>query len=258
MLEDSMHNKLLKYSSLKAIQILLVLSDKKEALGITDICKSTGLSAATVHRVVQELMECGFIVKDKKQKQYRIGFESIALAMQIKESDYLVESAKDELRRLNDLTNETVHLISLYDYEGVYIDKMETKNQIGLRSKIGKKLPLYCTGGGKSILAFQPKEWLRDYLKQTQLMKFTDQTITDKNLFFEELDMIRTKGFSIDNREHNPDIICVAAPIIPPSGKVMYSISVSAPDYRFSLDRAISFADEVKKSTQIIAKEIVY
>lgn len=248
--------RLKQYSSMKAIQILSAISYSESYSTVTELCEITGLSIATVHRILQELVECGFVVKDLEQKRYRAGFEAWSFAMRLKQTDYLHEAAKEEMTRLNDLSLETIHLIALEGEQGVYIDKLGAKNSIGLRSQIGRRIPLFCTGGGKVLLAHQTEAWVEGYLKRVPLEKYTETTIVTREALLKELEVVRVRGYSIDNREHHSDIICVAAPVFDHRGEVICSIGISAPDYRFSLEAALGYADEVTESAKIITAKL--
>lgn len=253
---ETYQHHLKQYSSMKAIQILSAISYSESYSSVTELCEITGLSIATVHRILQELMECGFVVKDQEQKRYRAGFEAWSFAMRLKQTDYLHEAAREEMVRLNDLSLETIHLIALEGEQGVYIDKLGAKNSIGLHSRIGRRIPLFCTGGGKALLAYQTKQWIENYLKRVPLERYTDNTIVTKEALLKELEVIRVRGYSVDNREHHSDVICVAAPVFDHKGEVLCSIGISAPDYRFSLDAALGYGDEVLKSAEAITQRL--
>ncbi len=247
--------KLGNYSSLKALQILETLSHSRSCLGITELSTATNLSASTIHRILQELVETGYVAKNEERK-YRLGFDAMALGMRMQASDFMVEVAEKEMRRLNDLSTETIHLIALNQYQGIYIAKLEAKNQIGLRSRVGWNLPLHCTGGGKAVLANQSEEWLRAYLKNEPRKRFTERTFVEEAALLEELARIRAQGYALDNREHHADVVCVAAPIFSAEHKALCAIGISAPDYRFPLDKAIFLADEVMASAAAVSRRL--
>lgn len=244
------------YSSLKALQILTALAKWKDSANLGDIAEATGLSASTVHRILQELLACGFVNRKGDSKQYQLGMEMMNLSLKVKLSDYLMEAAGDEMHRLNDLSLETIHLIAPDNDKAVYIGKLEAKNQIQLRSRVGYKIPLFCTGGGKLILAYEDRQWVERYLKNNPLIQHTSHTIINRSAFLRELGAIKKQGFSLDDREHNPDIVCIAAPIFGIDHGLAGTIGISAPDYRFPLNRALEFAEEVKKSGEAITRKM--
>lgn len=248
--------RLREHSSMKAIQILSAISYGDRYSTITEICAVTGLSVSTVHRILQELVECDFVVKDETQKRYRAGIEAWSFSMKLKQTDYLREATREEMTRLNDLSRETIHLIAVEGEQGVYVAKLGAKNSIGLQSQVGRRLPLFCSGGGKALLAWQSPQWMETYLKRVPLERFTERTITTQKELLKELEVIRVRGYALDNREHHNDIICVAAPIFDSNGDAVCSIGISAPDYRFSLDEAISYAGEVVKSAKRVTDRL--
>lgn len=243
-------------SSLKSLQIISALSICRSYMSVSELAEQTGLSASTIHRVLQELMTCGYVVKDEQLKKYRTGFEAMAMAMHLQTSDYFLEAAKSEMERLNDLSMETVNLHVLEGYQARFVGKLEAKNQIGLRSKVGWKIPLYCTSGGKVLLAWQPPKWLAEYFLKVPLKQFTDATITQEEHLRGELEKVRREGFAIDVREHNPDIICLAAPIFGGDGTIMGAIGIAAPDYRFSQEKALSYKQAVKSAAAVISERL--
>lgn len=254
--QKALQKKMSQYSSLKSIQIVSALLAVNDYLTISEIAQVTNLSASTVHRILQELLDCGYVVKDENQKKYCAGFESVAMAVNLKTSDYLLEAAKSEMDRLSELSLETVNLIALDGYQGVYIGKVDARNQIGLRSKVGWKIPLHCTAGGKLLLAYQTEQWLEEYCRQVPFKQYTDQTLVDEEKLREELNKIRLQSYGVDNREHNPDIICLAAPIFSDNGKIVATIGISAPDYRFPLEKALSYKDEIQKAASVVTDRL--
>ena len=245
-----------KYNSLKSLQILDALSRAQQFVGITALCEMTGLSASTVHRVLQDMVKAGYAVKGGGQKKYRAGLKSMSMAMRIKNSDYFIEVARAQMQRLNDLSAETVRLIALDGDEGVHLAQLDAKDHVGLRSQVGLKVPLYCTGGGKAILAHCTKDWLYQYLLRVPLVRFTDQTLQNRDDFYRELAQTAQRGYALDKGEYFPDTVSVAAPIFNADQTVECSIVVVAPEYRFSLEQARLLAPEVVASAREISRQL--
>lgn len=255
---NSFQAKMREYSSLKALQILMALNKFENESSISEIARYTDLSESTIHRILQELLECNFVEKDTKQKLYRIGFQTKQFAISVKTMDILIDASYEEIEHLNNVTKETINLIVPDGYSGVYLAKAEAQNQIRLRSKVGWKLPLYCSSGGKLILAYQTEEWLEAYFAAVNLEKLTHNTITDATMIRKELAEVRAQGYALDNREHNDDIICIAAPIFNAEGKILGTISISAPEYRFSLEKALSYKTVLMESVATISAKFGY
>ncbi len=245
-----------QYSSMKALQLLMALADCEGEVTLAELSALTGISASSAYRILQEMQHCGFVLKDDEQKKYRIGFEARLLSMQLQKTNFLYEAAKDEMTRLNDLSLETIHLIGEEDMEAVYLAKRGAKNSVGLHSAVGKRIPLYCTGGGKALLAWKSEHWLKNYLERTRLEAFTSHTITDEATLRRELEVIRIQGYSLDNHEHHSDVVCIGAPIFDVNNCVVATIGIAAPDYRFPLEKALSYTGELLRSAAAITENL--
>ena len=51
---------------------------------------------------------------------------------------------------------ETIALCSIENDEVLYIDQRSQGGPYGFRIEIGRRAPLHCTAGGKTLLAFAP------------------------------------------------------------------------------------------------------
>lgn len=251
--QEMFQKKLGGYATLKSVQILSALAFFQKECGIHDIAMLTGLSTSTIHRILCEFIGCGLAVKIGKK--YHCGV-MVRTLFQVTDDNYLLKASEREMDRLNDLTKETVHLIGQENYDAVYLAKRESQNQIGLRSIVGKHVPLYCTSGGKLLLAYQTPEWLQDYYAHIPLEKLTENTLVNPKDLEEELARIKKQGYAIDNSEHNPDVVCVAAPIFFPDGTLACTIGVATPKYRITDEKMKLFIRESVRSAKAITEHL--
>ena len=171
--------------------------------------------------------------------------------------EFTVTAAQPEMQKLNELTNETVHLMGISDGDVIYLDKLNTRHTLGLMSYIGKKNPMYCTSGGKCIMAFKAESWLTEYFVQhVPFHRYTKFTLTEPEQIRQALAQIRHDGYALDNCEHHDDLICVAAPIFDAQNNVIAAISVSAPSQRFSKEQAMQIAPLVRKCAQATSAKL--
>lgn len=250
--QEMFQKKLGGYASLKSVQVLSALAFFQKECGIHDIAELTGLSSSTIHRILCEFIGCGLAVKIRKK--YHCGVMVRALFQVVTDDNYLLKASEREMDRLNDLTKETVHLIGQENCDAVYLAKREAQNQIGLRSIVGKHVPLYCTSGGKLLLAYQSGEWLQAYYDRIPLEKLTENTLVTPEALEEELARIKKQGYAVDNSEHNPDVVCVAAPVFFPDGKLACTIGVATPKYRMTDEKMQLFIQESVQSAKAITE----
>lgn len=245
-----------QYPSLKALCILETLARNGSYIGINEVCEETGMSQSTVHRILNEMVAAGYVEKNEQYRKYRVGINATILASYFMQSDSLVAFARDEMIRLNQITSETVHLITLSGDNVIYLNKINTTHTIGLMSYIGKTNPIHCTSGGKCIMAYMDEAAVNSYLQTSQRKKYTPSTLVTEEELLREFESIRQTGYSLDRCEHHSNVVCVSAPVFDRRGTPVASISVSAPAYRFPLEAAETLAPEVVKSCQIVTDRL--
>lgn len=120
----------------------------------------------------------------------------------------------------------------------VYIHKIDGGNSaIRMFSRIGMRLPLYCTGVGKAILATWPRSEARAVWEASDVYAWTENTITDEEAFFREIDKVRQLGYALDNEENEVGVRCIAAAIRTTAAGHFMRSRLSAPTARMADER---------------------
>ena len=240
----------------KVFKIIELLKGKK-GIKLQQITKTLDLPKSTTHRILTELIKNKYVYKDENN-YYRLGYKFLEISSNIIDNYDLREIAEGSIDKLNEMTKETIHLAILLDNQLTYIDKRESQHSIKMVSQIGKSGPIYCTGVGKALLAFQPQEVIDDILANTDLYRFTKNTITSKDLLLQELSKIRTNGYAVDVEEHENHIGCIAAPIWNNENKVIGSISITAILINKKFEEVLKYKDLLINECQKISKRLGY
>lgn len=103
------------------------------------------------------------------------------------------------------------------------------------------------------MLAAMSDQEVESIIKDKGLEAKTENTITDIDSLFEELEEIREKGVAFNREETNLGIRAVGASITRPNGVVLGAISVSGPAHRLSGEL---FNEELPKKIRGTAQEI--
>ena len=136
------------------------------------------------------------------------------------------------MEELNKRVGETIHLVVMDGFEIVYINKVESVQSLRIATRVGGRLPAYCTGVGKVLLAALSPQELNLFLKSAPLRKLTGNTIMDPEKLKESFIRIRSQGYALDLEEFSQGLICVAAPLFNYSQKEIGAISISGPSHR--------------------------
>ena len=229
----------------RAFTLLELLCKSPGGLAIHQLTELTGLHKSTVHRLLAAMAERGYVRK-MGDGVYRAGMRICELSDYVQQNLDVVELAREPMEGLSRRTGETVHLVERDGDEVVYIYKVESiHGAIRMVSRIGMRRPMYCTGMGKAILAFQSDEQVLDYWKGTEHESYTDHTIVRQEAFLREIHEIRRRGYALDNEENELGVRCVAAAIPDWQGDVSYALSISAPISRMTDERIRALVPEL-------------
>jgi DNA-binding IclR family transcriptional regulator len=218
----------------RGLQVLAALSDGKPRK-LTDLSEDIGLDNSTTFRLLATLAAHNYVERDERSGEYTLGLACLELSRAYRTGNTIRQTALPQLEKLRDDTMETVHLAVLDKMEVVYLEKLHGLHAVGLMtSRVGGRLPAYCTGLGKALLAFADPEQVRDYFSQRELTPYTDTTIQNLDELMAHLEQIRCQGYAFDRGEREAEVCCVAVPLFDMDGRVLAALSVSGPQTRLA------------------------
>ncbi|TCL64255.1 IclR family transcriptional regulator [Hydrogenispora ethanolica] len=236
-------------SLFKAIKLLDYFTNDAPERGISELSELSGLLKSTVHNIVTTFEQAGFLEKNPETNKYHLGMKVLQLSNNLYATHDLRRIIRPYLEEFCDASRETVYLAKLSEDEVIYIDAIYPIGVTPGRSVIGLKAPLYCTGVGKAILANLPENELQKIIAKG-LEPFTPYTITDPVAFLQEMNLIRARGYAIDNMEHEYGIKCIAVPIQNYKGTTVASVSISGPSLRFTEPKIEEYAAMLLRATR--------
>lgn len=231
----------------RTIAILEALS-KEECINLESLAKTTGLPKATLLRFLSSLTNLGYVYRDDADR-YHLTLKMFSIGSRSLNHMDLINIAKPYTKKLANDLGETVHMGILEDDEAIYILKEESSFTIRMHSRVGKSIPLYCTAIGKIFLSEMSEKELDRYIMSHSMKPFTPKSIRGEKALKEELKRVRERGWSIDDEEHEQNIMCLGAPIKDYTGKTIAAISVSWPLFRFDKSNFQTTVERIKETT---------
>ncbi len=230
-----------------------VVAGQDKGVIYSEIVAALDLPKSSVHRILKDLTELGYLNFNPETKRYFGSLRLAAIGAEVMSNFQLRDHVRPHLLELHRETDHTTNLGILDGILGVFVDKIESKDfGIKLFSEIGKTFPLHCTGLGKTLLAFSSDDTVAKFL-EAPLQAITEKTITDPEVFKRELTLIRDRGYAMDNEEITRGIMCVAAPVFGFNGEMVCAISLTFPAY-INDDRSIKPEIEaIKKYAALIS-----
>ncbi|WP_085905052.1 IclR family transcriptional regulator [Kiloniella majae] len=239
----------------KALVVLDLVSHQERPVRFNDLLEISPYPKATLYRLLQTLTVQGMLSFDSDNQTYSLGMRLVRLAHNAWRQSSLAPIARPYLDELSKEIKETIHLAQLDRGNVLYVDKRNAAIPVEMFSQAGKTGPGYCTGVGKAMMAFLAEDILDDAIKRQAFAKHTANTIlTDADLRA-ELMSIREAGISYDREEHEPGIICIAAPILSASGRPMGAISITTTTAKHALAELDAYKRPLLNTVENIARD---
>jgi DNA-binding IclR family transcriptional regulator len=223
-----------------ALDLLEQFHDDVDELGVTELSKRLKLHKNNVFRLLATLESRGYIEQNKATENYRLGLKALELGQTFIKQMGLLRQAKPILEKMVADCNETCYVAIFKEGHIVYLDMVETDMTVRVVSRVGSRLPSYCTAAGKVHLAFMSEDEINEILPEDTFQSYTDTTVTTRKALREELQQVAELGYAIDNEELDLGVHCVAAPIRDYTRRIVGSISISGPTMRLEHGRIVN------------------
>jgi DNA-binding IclR family transcriptional regulator len=242
----------------RASKLLGLFSVNRPRLGISEISRELELAKGTVQGLVRTLANEGLLSQDVETKKYQLGAKVYELGTIFGKSLDVNQKAlvfADEIARRQKL----IVRIGIWDRGSVLIT-LTTQARIGSvpAGEFALRVPAYCTGMGKSLLAFLDQREMESYIEQTELNAYTPNTITDKNRLREELELTKTRGYATNKEEHWLRRGAIAAPIFGRNNSLVASMAFVGDPTRFSGEEKDKLSIELMETAREISELMGY
>lgn len=239
----------------KAVRLLFYFTEEDRELGITELAQKSGLLKSSIYNMLSTYEACGLVKRNPTTNKYCLGVRVLELSNQFYRNNDIRQIVRPHMNEIANLTGEIVYLAVLNGTEVIYLDGAFPDYSTGGRNMTGLKAPLYCTGIGKALLAYAGPERVDEVISEG-LYSFTKDTITDGENLRKELELVRERGYSVDNMEHEYGIKCVAIPIRNGEDRVVAACSVTGPSPRFTEKRITELAEILKKHAEVLKNRL--
>lgn len=214
----------------RALDILDVLQDEVDGAPLARISLAVGLPKSSVFRYLSTLQDRGYVRQDPSTGDYRLGMGFVPT--HTRHLQVLAARARPSLEGLRDRFGETVNLAVLDGNRIAYVEILESTRAMRLAARVGDRVPVHSSALGKTICAGMSDTDINEILRAEGMPRLTANTITTVPEFLAEIDLVRERGWAMDDREHEEDGRCVAVAI--EGSRIPAAISVSAPAARLS------------------------
>jgi DNA-binding IclR family transcriptional regulator len=243
-------------SVVRALRLIDALGESRGEVGIADLSKRVGLHVSTAHRLLATLIQQGYCRQNPETGRYALGAKLFHLGEVCLGQLDLRGLARPFLERLSRETGETANLVVLDGQEVLYLDKVESPQNLRIFSRIGHRAPLYCTAVGKVLLAYRAAAESEALMGKEPLKPLTRHTVTSLTRLRRELAKVREQGFALDKEECEEGAYCLAVPVRNAQGRIEAALSVSGPTVRLGDHRIPDLVPLMRRASEQLSAQL--
>jgi DNA-binding IclR family transcriptional regulator len=210
---------------MRALDVLEVFGDTRKPLSLGEIAKAAGTTKSGAQRIAHTFLKRGYL-EHAPEGGLLPGRRVLDRSFDYLRLNGLVERAVPVLIELRRASNERVDL-SLFDgTEIVYAARLQSKRETFYATLVGRRVPTFCSSGGRACLAALPAEQMEAILAGSDLRPITPKTVVDPDLIREAVREARERSYALAAEQALIGEIAVAAAILDPSGRPLGAIHV--------------------------------
>jgi sugar lactone lactonase YvrE/DNA-binding IclR family transcriptional regulator len=230
----------------KGVQIIEELAQAARPMSYTELMKATGLSKATLYRLLGALVEFRYLQQDNKA--YRLGPRCIELGQLALSAFDARSAAAHEVARLAEELEETVSLVALDGANVMYIDSRRGAHPLSVGIGIGRTVPLAGSASGKAILSSLPPHRVNGLL--------AGLPEADLSGLLASLAISRSRGYVIDRSQSLPGVTVISAPIPRRDGETESALVVSVLTDRAPVERQHTIGRDLMEAARRVTGSI--
>lgn len=239
---------------IKAIGTMFEIVDglrEFEEVGVSELAKHLDMPKSTVHVYLKTLEDQGYVINDGGR--YCPSLRFLELGGEVRQQMRIFQAFRSQVDDLSTETGEVANLGIEEQGERVLLYTSEPSEGVFDNSPVGQYTYMHWTALGKALLAQLPDERVHEIIDQHGLPRATENTITDREALFEELDQIREDGFSIEDEERREGIKALAVKIeYEDDPSPVAAVSISGPKRRIGEEEYNTLLDALRNAVNVI------
>lgn len=224
----------------KGLRVLREFTDRTPRLRMAEISDRTGLPLPTLVRILATLEEEGFVER-LPDGSYRPDVAVLTLGYSALQGLDVVEAASTSLRALAERTGETVNLGTLSGDRVLYLQRIRNAELVTASINVGSTLPAVATSMGKLLLAQLRPEELDARLTPASFEGGAGpNALRTRNALDRQLDLIRSRGYALQDQEVASNLRSIAGPVRDGSGAVIAAVNVAVQATGYDVERILA------------------
>jgi DNA-binding IclR family transcriptional regulator len=212
-----------------------------------EIAGFLGVDRSTAHRLLGQLTEAEYIVRDPTTRRFAIAPGKLRYFGADETGAYVggdwTEAISAVLSRLRDIAGEATMFAVPAGDRMLYAGFFPTGHPIGVQESIGSVRPMHASSVGKAYLSALSEETFDIVLGRLSFREGTDRAARGPVQLRQVIAETREQGYALDIDETFVGLSCVATPVLVDGRILVGAAGITGPTPRFTPDRIEFYAE---------------
>lgn len=220
----------------KGLRVIESFDEDHVRQTVSEVAARTGLSRAAARRMLLSLVHFGHAAGDGKQ--YWLTPRVLRLGQSYLASARLPRLVQPFIQRIALQCGETVNVSVLDGHEVVYIARSNAPRFVSIGYQVGVRVPAHVVTPGIVILAALPDAAAEHWIAEHDFVGFTAATVTDLNLFRDELVEARAQDHWTTAGQLEAGLRGIAVALRDRKARCVGALSITVPASAYDRERA--------------------
>ena len=219
----------------RALNIIEYVSTHNEPTTLKQIASDLSIPSASAFRLIKNLVARGYLSEySSTHTTYSLGSRLMSIASSFERNSSLHMAATPVMLSLATQLGQTVQLGIWKNGCMIYIYQAFSSAPLSITAPLYEPVSINTSASAKITLPLLPEEERLNAINSCDFRKLTNNTITDRDVFLEEVQKSHEQGYGFDNEEFAVGIGCLAVPIYDTSRNCIAALGItgSIQEYR--------------------------
>ena len=209
----------------KAFRLLEAFAGAAGPMTLSQLAAASGLDKSGAQRMGHTLARLGYL--EQTPAGLKPSHRILERSFDYLRTEPLVRRALPVLSELRRATRERVDLSRFDDLHMLYLVRQQSKRESFYAYLNGRRVPTFCTSGGRAVLARLPRAQALDIVQRSNRSKITPKTTTAVDRIIRLVTQAQADGYSLAVEEVMPGEVALAAAVLDEARRPIGAIHVA-------------------------------
>lgn len=218
----------------KGLALIQLFSKETPKLTVPLAARLSGMTPSAARRFLLTLLHEGYVETDGRE--YWLTPRILRLGQAYVDSAQFPRMVRPIVEYVASRTQEHASVGVPDGDDLVYLARSKHTPFNSTSVRLGERVPIHCTAGGRLWLASLPQEECEAFLRRVQPQPITPYTLTDIPQLMSVIAAIREQGYATISKEFEPGMLVVAVPLADRQGRFWGTLSLTSHQSRTTVE----------------------